>query len=130
MAEVHTIDIDGEQWNILDQEAKAKNNAQDEEIKNLTSDINLIKNSYGRFYYDANTDRKALQNRIDAMLYCYNNSKSSIATIRYKSGYYYQAILPAVELGIKPLFIEITYSGDINIFHIKNSSEYEVVKSI
>lgn len=130
MAEVHTIDIDGEQWSILDQEAKAKNNAQDTEIINLTSDINSIKESYGRFYYDADTDRDVLQNRIDAMIYCYNNSKSPVATIRYKGGYYYQVVLPAISLDREPLFIEVEYFGKINVFKIRNSSEYEVVRSI
>lgn len=130
MADVKIIDIDGEQWNIKDQESRNKDIEQDIKIQNLTSEINLANESLKRFYYDADTDRNVLQNRIDAMIYCYNNSKSGVATIRYKGGYYYQAILPAAELTKKPLFIEIGYYGDINIFQVRNSSEYELIKSI
>lgn len=130
MADVKVIDIDGEQWNIKDQDAREKNDAQDAKIIKLTSDIDLIKKSYDRFYYDANTDKDVLQNRIDAMFYCYNNSKSSVATIRYWDGYYYQVILPAAELFRNPLFIEIDYYGEINVFQARSTSDYQLVRTI
>lgn len=130
MAEVKIIDIDGEQWNIKDQDAREKNDAQDAEIKNLTSDIDLIKESYGRFFYNANTDREVLQNRIDAMIYCYNNCKSSVATIRYAYDYYHQVILPAAELSKEPLFIEMCSPGVINMYAISSSSKYRLIKTI
>lgn len=130
MADVKVIDIDGEQWNIKDQDAREKNDAQDAKIIKLTSDIDLIKKSCDRFYYDANTDKDVLQNRIDAMFYCYNNSKSSVVTIRYWDGYYYQVILPAAELFRNPLFIEIDYYGEINFFQARSTSDYQLVRTI
>lgn len=130
MADVKIVDIDGEQWNIKDQESRNKNIEQDEKIQSLTSEIALANKSLQRFYYDSNLDRKVLQNRIDAMLHCYNNSKSGIATIRYSSGYYHNVIIPSVDLGVSPIFVEITYKGEINIFMIKSSTDYELVRSI
>lgn len=130
MAEVKIIDIDGEQWNIKDQDARDKNIEQDIKIASLTSEVYEAKKNLERFYYNANTNKDILQNRIDAMLYCYNNSKSSTATIRYLNGFYYNLIMPAAELIFKPMFIEISYSGDINIFHIRSNTDYELAKSI
>lgn len=130
MADVKIVDIDGEQWNIKDQDARNKNTEQDTKIENLATEINVAKRELERFYYDANTDRTVLQNRIDAMIYCYNNSKSSIATIRYERGYYYQVLLPAIDLSIEPLFVEIATSGEINILQIKDSSTYRVIRAI
>lgn len=130
MADVKIVDIDGEQWNIKDQDARNKNIEQDEKIQNLTSKIDEVNTSLKRFYYDVNTDHSVLQNRIDAMLYCYNNSKSGTATIRYSGGYYYNVILPSAELIIKPAFVEIGYFGDINIFQIRDNTDYELIKSI
>ena len=130
MADVKIIDIDGEQWNIKDQESRSKDIEQDAKIQSLTSEIALANKSLQRFYYDANVDREVLQNRIDAMIYCYNNSKSGTATIRYYSGYYYNVIIPSVDLNIIPIFVEITHDGKINIFKIKNSTDYELVRSI
>lgn len=130
MAEVKIIDIDGEQWNIKDQDARDKNIEQDIKIASLTSEVYEAKKNLERFYYNANTNKDILQNRIDAMLYCYNNSKSGTATIRYLNGFYYNLIMPAAELIFKPMFIEISYNGDINIFHIKSNTDYELAKSI
>lgn len=130
MADVKIFDIDGEQWNIKDQEARNKNTEQDTKIENLTTEINAVKESYKRFYYDSDKDKEVLQNRIDAILYCYNNSKSGIATIRYRSGYYYNVIIPSAELRIMPIFVEITHNGKINILSIKSSTDYNLVRSI
>ena len=130
MADVKIVDIDGEQWNIKDQDARDKNVEQDTKIENLTSEINIANKSLKRFFYDANADRNVLQNRIDAMLYCYNHSKSGIATIRYTEGFYYNVIIPSTGLSINPNFIEIEYDGKINIVRIRSSTEYRVVRSI
>lgn len=130
MADVKMVDIDGEQWNIKDQEARNKDIEQDVKIQNLTSEINLANESLKRFYYDANTNREVLQNRIDAMIHCYNNSKSGTATIRYSSGYYYNVIIPSAELRISPIFTEITHEGNINMYRIKSNTEFELFKSI
>lgn len=130
MADVKIVDIDGEQWNIKDQDARNKNTEQDTKIENLATEINVAKRELERFYYNANTNKDILQNRIDAMLYCYNNSKSGTATIRYLNGFYYNLIMPAAELIFKPMFIEISYNGDINIFHIRSNTDYELAKSI
>lgn len=130
MAEVKIIDIDGIQWEMKDQTARNKITEQNIKIENLTTEINKIKVNYERFYYNANTDKNVLQNRIDAMIYCFNNSKNGIATIRYSGGYYYNVIMPTIELARRPIFIEITYSGIINIFAIKSSTEYELIRTI
>ena len=130
MADVKIIDIDNEQWNMKDQEARNKNTEQDEKIISITTEIGNIKNNYERFYYDANTDRNVESNRIEAMLYCYNNSKSGIATIRYEGGHYYNVILPAPGLNIKPIFVEISYFGYINIYQIKSKTDYSLVRKI
>lgn len=130
MADVKIVDIDGEQWNIKDLEARNKNTEQDTKIKNLTTEFDAVKKSYRRFYYDANIDKDVLQNRIDTMLYCYNNSRSGIATIRYSGGYYHNVIMPSAELVIKPVFVEIEYEGKINIFIIRSSTDYKLVRSI
>lgn len=130
MEVANILDIDGSQWELQDVEARNTLTEQDVKIQNLTSEINLANKNLERFYYDANVDRKVLQNRIDAMLHCYHSSKSGIATIRYYSGYYYNVIMPSVELGIAPPFIEITHEGVINILRIKNSTDYEIVRSI
>ena len=130
MADVKIIDIDGEQWNIKDQDARNKNVEQDTKIENLTTEINVAKRELERFYYDANTDRTVLQNRVEAMLYCYNNSKSPVATIRYEWGYFYQVILPSIDLNFQPAFVEIAHSGEINIFLIKDRLTYKVQRSI
>lgn len=130
MADVKIIDIDGEQWNIKDQDARNKGIKQDVEIQNLTSELYKTNQNLKRFYYDANTDRNVLQNRVDAMVYCHSNSESGIATIRYEKGYYYNVMLPATELAIDPTFVEIEHSGRINIFRIKSSTDYELVRGI
>ena len=130
MADVKIIDIDGEQWNIKDQEARNKNTEQDTKIENLSTEINAVKESCERFYYNSDKDRNVLQNRIDAMIYCYNNSKSGIATIRYSNGYYYNIIIPSAGLDVFPNFVEIEYDGKINIFNIRSSTEYKLVRSI
>lgn len=130
MADVKIVDIDGEQWNIKDQDARNKNIEQDVKIQNLTSEINLANESLKRFFYNADVDRSVLQNRIDAMIYCYNNSKSGIATIRYHNGYYYNIIIPSAGLDLGPVFVEIEHDGKINIFRIKSSTDYEFVRSI
>ena len=130
MADVKIVDIDNVQWNIKDQEARNKNAEQDTNITNLATEIDKIKNDYKRFYYDSKADKDVLQNRIDAMLYCYNNSKSGIATIRYSGGYYHNVIIPAVNLELRPIFIEINYYGSINIYMIRSSTEYSLIKTI
>ena len=130
MADVKIIDIDGEQWNMKDQDARNKNVEQDTKIENLTSEINVVKKNLERFYYDADTDKDVLQNRVEAMLYCYNNSKSGIATIRYSGGYYYTVIIPSTKLNFMQSFVEISHSGVINIIGIKSSTEYNIVRSI
>ena len=130
MADVKIVDIDGEQWNIKDQEARDKDIKQDVEIQNLKSELYKENQRLKRFFYDAGTDKDVLKNRIDAMLYCYNNSISGIATIRYKEGYYYNVILPAAELIANPNFVEIGHFGEINVIRIRNSTDYEVVRSI
>lgn len=130
MADVKIVDIDGEQWNIKDQEARNKNTEQDTKIENLTTEINAVKKSCERFYYDSDKDKDVLQNRVDAMIYCHNNSKSGTATIRYSDGYYYDVIMPSTGLGIFPIFVEITYKGVINIFRIRSNTDYELVRSI
>lgn len=130
MADVKIVDIDGEQWNIKDQDARNKNTEQDTKIENLATEINVAKRELERFYYNANTDKTVLQNRIDAMIYCYNNSKSPVATIRYEYEYYYQVILPSTNLSLEPAFIEIAHSGEINIILIKDRLTYKVQRSI
>lgn len=130
MQDVKIIDIDNVQWNIKDQEARNKNAEQDTNITNLATEIDKIKNDYKRFYYDSRADKDVLQNRIDAMLYCYKNSKSGIATIRYDGGHYYNVIMPAAELNIKPVFIEIDYYGHISIYQIRSSTEYTIERTI
>lgn len=130
MAEVKIIDIDGEQWNIKDQMAREKIATLGTEIENLTSEINVAKRDLERFYYDSNLDRDVLQNRINAMIYCYNNSKSGIATIRYSEGYYHNVIMPSAELHVNPLFIEIEHSAKINVFRIRSNTDYELIRSI
>ena len=130
MADVKIVDIDNEQWNMKDQEARNKINEQNTSITNLAAEINEIKSNYQRFYYDANTDKDVLQNRIDAMIYCYNNSKNGVATIRYKGGYYHNVIIPSSDISLSPRFIEIDYYGNINIFHIKSNQEYSIIRTI
>lgn len=130
MADVKIVDIDNVQWNMKDQEARNKNTEQDEKITNLIAEIGEIKNNYQRFYYDSEKDKDVLQNRIDAMIYCYNNSRSGVATIRYARGYYYNVILPSSELGISPIFVEIDYYGNINIYQIKSNTKYNLVRTI
>lgn len=130
MAEVHIVDIDGEQWNIKDQDARNKDIKQDVEIQNLTSGLYKANQNLKRFYYDADTDKDVLQNRINAMIYCLNNSESGIATIRYKEGYYYNVMLPATGLTVDSNFMEIEHTGKINIFKIKSSTDYTLVRSI
>lgn len=130
MADVKIVDIDNVQWNMKDQEARNKNAEQDEKITNLIAEIGEIKNNYKRFYYDANTDKDVLQNRINAMIYCHNNSKVSVATIRYKDGYYHNVILPSASLNLKPNFVEIDYYGNINIIQITDNQSYAIVRTI
>lgn len=130
MADVKIVDIDGEQWNIKDQEARNKNTEQDTKIENLTTEINAVKKSCERFFYDSDKDKDVLQNRVEAMLYCYNNSKSGIATIRYYGDFYYNVIIPSTGLDITPSFVEISHGGAINIIGIKSSTEYTIVRSI
>lgn len=130
MAEVKIIDIDGVQWSIKDQTARNKITEQETKIENLTTEINKIKNNYQRLYYNVDTNKDVLQNRIDAMIYCYNNSKSGVATIRYEGGYYYNVIIPSATLTNSPIFIEITHQGAINIFTIKNNKEYKLTRTI
>ena len=130
MADVKIVDIDSFQWNIKDQEARNKNTEQDEKITNLIAEIGEIKNNYQRFYYNADTERSVLQNRINAMIYCYNKSKNGVATIRYSGGYYYNVIMPSADLSISPIFVEIEYFGNINIYHIKSNTVYELIKTI
>ena len=130
MAEVKIIDIDGVQWEMKDQTARNKIDEQNTKIENLTTEINKIENNYQRFFFNVDIDKDVLQNRIDSMIHCYNNSKSGIATIRYKNGYYYNVIIPSADLIYNPIFIEITYNGIINIFAIKSSTEYELIRTI
>ena len=130
MAEVKTIDIDGVQWEMKDETARNKINEQNTKIENLTTKINKIENNYQRFYYNADTNKDVLQNRIDAMIYCYNNSKSGVATIRYEEGYYYNVIIPSATLTLSPIFIEIIHTGIINMFTIKNNKEYKLIRTI
>lgn len=130
MADAKIIDIKGVQWELKDEVARNKINEQDASITNLATKINEIERNYGRFYYDANTDKDVLQNRIDAMIYCYNNSKSGIATIRYKDGYYHNVVMPSVSLSLRPLFVEIDYYGNINIIQIYNNQTYSIIRTI
>ena len=130
MADVKIVDIDNEQWNMKDQEARNKNTEQDEKIKNIITEIGNIKNDCQRFYYDANKDKDVVQNRIDAMIYCHDNSKSGIATIRYKGGYYHNVIIPSSGLNLKPVFVEIDYYGNINIIQIRNNQDYNIIRTI
>ena len=130
MEVVNTLDIDGTQWEIRDEEARNKINEQNTSIKNISMKINEIEKNYRRFFYDAGTDKDVIQNRIDAMIYCYNNSKSGIATIRYMYGFYHNVIIPSVSLDAKPNFVEIDYQGNISIIQIKNNKEYTVIKTI
>ena len=130
MADVKIVDIDNEQWNIKDEQARNKNAEQDEKITNLLTEIGNIKSNYQRFYYDANTDRNVELNRIKAMLYCYENSKSGIATIRYKEGHYHNVIIPASPLSLNPLFVEVTYFGYINMYHIRSETDYSLIRNI
>ena len=130
MEVVNTLDIDGTQWEIQDVVARNKIAEQDISIKNISIKTNEIERDYSRFYYDINSDKTILQNRIDAMLYCYDHSKSGIATIRYRGGYYYNIILPASPLGISPNFIEIDYQGNISVIQIKDNKTYEVIRTI
>lgn len=130
MAEVKIIDIDGVQWEMKDRTARDKITEQNTKIGNLTTEINKIKINYERFYYNADTHKSVLQNRIDAMIYCFNNSKNGIATIRYSGGYYYNVIMPAVELKRDLIFTEITYDGTINIYSIKSNKEYKLIRTI
>ena len=130
MADVKIVDIDNIQWNIKDQEARDKNTEQDGKITSLITEIGNIKNNYQRFYYDANTDKDVLQNRINAMLYCYKNSKSGVATIRYKGGHYHNVIIPSSGLDIKPAFVEIDYYGYIKIYQIRSNTDYQLLRTI
>ena len=130
MAEVKIIDIDGVQWEMKDQTARDKITEQDTKIENLTTKINTVEKKCERFYYNADTDKDILQNRIDAMIHCYNNSKNGIATIRYSNGYYYNVIMPAISLERGLTFVEITYSGNINIYEIKSNTEYKLIRAI
>lgn len=130
MEVVNTLDIDGSQWELQDVEARNKINEQNASITNLSMKINEIEKDYRRFFYNADTDRDILQNRINAMIYCYYNSKSGIVTIRYKYGFYYNVIIPAVALEAKPNFVEIDYQGNISIIQIKNDQEYTILKTI
>ena len=130
MQDVKIIDIDNEQWNMKDQEARNKNAEQDTTLANLVTEISTIKNNYQRFFYDSNKDRDVLQNRIDAMIYCYENSKSGIATIRYAQGYYHNVIIPAASLNLAPRFVEIDYSGNINIYMIRSRTDYSLMRTI
>ena len=130
MADVKIVDIDNVQWNMKDQEARNKNVEQDTTLANLATEISAIKNSYQRFFYDSNKDRNVLQNRVDAMIYCYENSKSGIATIRYAEGYYHNVIIPAASINLAPRFIEIDYFGNINIFMIRSREDYSLMRTI
>ncbi len=130
MADVKIVDIDNVQWNMKDQEARNKNVEQDTTLENLATEISTIKKNYERFFYDSNKDKNVLQNRIDAMIYCYENSKSGIATIRYAEGYYHNVIIPAVSLNLEPRFIEIDYFGNINIYMIRNKTDYALLRTI
>ena len=130
MADVKIVDIDNIQWNVKDQEARNKNAEQDTTLTNLATEINETKSKCERFYYNADTERSVLQNRINAMLYCYNKSKNGVATIRYSGGYYYNVIMPSADLSISPTFVEIEYFGNINIYHIQSNTVYELIKTI
>ena len=130
MAEVKTIDIDGIQWSIKDQTARDKITEQNTKIENLTAEISKTEDNCKRFFYNIDVDKNVLQNRIDAMIYCYKNSKSGVATIRYSGGYYYNVIIPSADLNLSPIFTEITYEGHINTFMIKNNTEFQIIRSI
>ena len=130
MADVKIVDIDNEQWNMKDQEARNKNAEQDEKITSLITEIGNIKNNYQRFYYDASTDKDVLQNRINAMIYCYENSKSGVATIRYAGGYYHNVIIPSSGINLNPIFVEIDYYGNIHIYQIRSNTEYALIRTI
>lgn len=130
MADAKIIDIKGVQWDLKDEVARNKINEQSTSITNLATEINETKSKCERFYYDANTDKNVLQNRINAMLYCYNNSKSGVATIRYKEGYYHNVIIPGASLNVTPEFIEIDYYGNINVIQITDSQHYAIVRTI
>lgn len=130
MADAKIVNIKGVQWDLKDEVARNKINEQNTSITNLATEINEVKSKYERFYYNANTDKNVLQNRIDAMIYCYNNSKSSYATIRYKEGYYHNVMIPAADLSVRPEFIEIDYYGNINIIEITDRQNYAIVRTI
>lgn len=130
MADAKIVDIKGVQWELKDEVARNKINEQSTSITNLATEINEIKSKYERFYYDANTDKNVLQNRINAMIYCYNNSRSGVATIRYKGGYYYNVIVPGASLSITPEFVEIDYYGNINVIQITDNQHYTIVRTI
>lgn len=130
MADAKIVNIKGIQWDLKDEVARNEINEQSTSIKNLATEINEIKSKYERFYYDANTNRSVLQNRINAMIYCYNNSRSGVATIRYNGGYYYNVIMPSVGLSVKPVFVEIDYDGNIRIIQITDNNHYTVTRTI
>ena len=130
MADAKIVNIKGVQWDLKDEVARNKIREQSTSITNLATEINEIKSKYERFYYDANTDKNVLQNRINAIIYCYNNSRSGVATIRYKEGYYHNVIMPAASLNVTPEFVEIDYYGNINIIQITDSQHYVIVRTI
>ena len=130
MADAKIVNIKGVQWDLKDEVARNKIIEQSTSITNLATEINETESKCERFFYNSDTEKSVLQNRINAMLYCYNNSKSGVATIRYKDGYYHNVIIPAVSLNLNPNFVEIDYYGNINVIQITDSQHYAIVRTI
>ena len=68
-------------------------------------------------YYDANTNKDILQNRIDAMLQAIPQGvKSGITTIKYAGGHFFCYIYNYT-LGEQTITEIIPYSGETNVFY-------------
>ena len=86
-------------------------------------------------YYDANTDRSVLQNRINAIKAIIRNKEyGKIAIIRYQGGYYYSYIIPPkIENSFYSAILELNPSGSgaINLF-LWSGANYDItfIKSL
>ena len=68
--------------------------------------------------YDANTDRGTTANRTAAILWCLNNIKANMFTIRYADGYYYLYLVNMGAADKTVLEINSYSPGAINIFRV------------
>ena len=86
-------------------------------------------------YYDANTDRSVLQNRINAIKAVIHNFEyGKFVIIRYQGGYYYSYIIPPkIDNSYYSAILELNPfgSGAINLF-LWSGANYDItlVKSL